>query len=90
MMGWYGAGMGGGAWVFMGLFWVVLIAAIIWLAVRLLPSNAHTGHAGAMSHQVAGQETPAEILDRRLASGEVDLETYQRQRAALIAARSGR
>ena len=89
MMGWYGGDMGGGAWTLMGLFWVVLIAGIIWLVVRLLPSNAHKGHAGAVSHQVPGQ-SPVDILDCRLASGEVDLESYQQQRAALIAARGGR
>ena len=90
MMGWYGGGTGGSAWIFMGLFWVVLIVAIIWLVVRLLPSNAHPCHAGAVSHQIPGQESPVDILDRRFASGEVDLETYQQQRAALIAARGGR
>jgi putative membrane protein len=90
MMGWYGGGMGAGAWIFMGLFWVILIAAIIWLVVRLLPSNSHSGATTAAPHQVSGQESPLDILDRRFASGELDLETYQAQRAALIAARGGR
>jgi putative membrane protein len=94
MMGWYGGGMGGGAWIFMGLFWVILIAAIIWLVVRLLPSNSHSGATTTAPHQVsgqvAGQESPLDILDRRFASGELDLETYQAQRAALIAARGSR
>ncbi|HEY3545855.1 MAG TPA: hypothetical protein VGK17_07155, partial [Propionicimonas sp.] len=35
MMGWYGGGMGVGAWIMMGLFWVLLIGAIVWLAVQL-------------------------------------------------------
>jgi putative membrane protein len=90
MMGWYGGGMGAGAWIFMGLFWVILIAAIIWLVVRLLPSNSHSGATTAAPHQVSGQESPLDILDRRFASGELDLETYQAQRAALIAARGSR
>lgn len=90
MMGFYGGGMGGGAWIFMGLFWVILIAAIIWLVVRLLPSHSHSGATTAAPHQVAGQESPLDVLDRRFASGELDLETYQVQRAALIAARGGR
>ncbi len=90
MMGWYGGGNGGSAWIFMGLFWVVLIAVIIWLVVRLLPSSTNSGHAGAVSQPAPGQESPVDILDRRLASGEVDLETYQQQRAALVAARGGR
>jgi len=90
MMGWYGGGMGGGAWIFMGLFWVILIAAIIWLVVRLLPSSSHSGATTTAPHQVSGQESPLDILDRRFAAGELDLETYQAQRAALIAARGGR
>jgi putative membrane protein len=39
---------------------------------------------------VAGTESALDILDRRFASGEFDLETYQAQRAALIAARGSR
>lgn len=81
--------MGGGAWIFMGLFWVILIAAIIWLVVRLLPSNSHSGTTTTAPHQVSGQESPLDILDRRFASGEIELETYQAQRAALIAGRGG-
>lgn len=102
MMGWYGGGMAGGTWVFMGLFWVVLIAVIIWLVVRLLPSG---NHGSAVSHPTPPAPTapsapsaplpmpradsPLEILDRRLALGEIDLETYQAHRAAIIASRGG-
>ena len=35
MMGWYGGGMTGVAWVGMGLFWLVLVGVIVWLATRL-------------------------------------------------------
>lgn len=92
MMGWYGSGTSGAPWIFMGLFWVVLIAAIIWLVVRLLPSGARTGGtpvvpAGSVSSQLA---SPLEILDGRLAHGEIDLETYQAHRAALVSARGGK
>jgi uncharacterized membrane protein len=90
MMSWYGSGMGGGAWIFMGLFWVVLIAAIIWLAVRLLPSNLRSNATAASARQSAGQESLLDILDSRFASGEIDIETHQPQRATLIAARGGR
>jgi putative membrane protein len=92
MMGWYGSGMSGGLWVFMGLFWIILIAAIIWLVVRLLPSGARTGAtpvaaAGSVRPQLP---SPLEVLDGRLARGEIDLETYQAHRAALVAARGGK
>ena len=82
MMGGYGGGMGPVGWVFMGLFWVVLFGFIAWALVRLLPS----GH-GAPGRD---HESPEEILDRRFARGEIDLETYQAQRAALVAARGDR
>ena len=88
MMGWYGGGMGGGTWLLMGLFWVALIAVIIWLVVRLLPDRAGTSSAAPPGSPPA-QESPLDILDRRLARGEVDLETYQAQRAALLEARGG-
>jgi len=84
MMGWYGGGMGYGAWMFMGLFWLVLLGVIIWAVVRLLP--ARDGGSGG----TRGLESPEEILDRRFARGELDPETYQAQRAALTAARGSR
>lgn len=85
MMGWYGGGMGWSGWVFMGLFWVALLALIIWLVVKLLPGTSSS------TRQAPPQgESPLDILDRRFAQGEIDLETYQVQRAALIEARGGR
>jgi len=82
-MGWGGMGFGG--MIAMILFWVVLIAAIVWAVSRLLPGRQ--APSGAPS---SGQETPEDILDRRYARGEIDLETYQAQRAALAAARDER
>lgn len=88
MMGWYGAGMGAGGWVFMGLFWVVLVGAIVWLVVAL--ARAGRGDERRGSYQVpptafgpgAGPSS-LEVLDRRLAAGEIDLATYQQARVAL-------
>lgn len=92
MMGWYGSGMSGGLWVVMGLFWIVLITAIIWLVVRLLPSGARTGATPVTASDPVSPQLPSplEILDGRLAHGEIDLETYQAHRAALVAARGGK
>ena len=91
-MGWYGNDMGGGGWILIGLFWVAMIASIIWLVLRLLPSKAHTGLSERSDPQVPGavmQESPVDILDRRLAQREIDPQTHQAHRAALIAARRG-
>ena len=80
MMGWYGNGMGTFAWLGMGAFWLVLLGLIVWLVVRLLP-----GSSGGGTTRPAG-ESALEILDRRLASGEIDVETWQVHRAALLGA----
>lgn len=85
-MGWYAGGMGPGMWVFMGLFWVALIAVIVWLVVQLLPARGGTTSAGPAPGMAPG-DSPLDILDRRLARGEVDLETYRAQRAALLESR---
>lgn len=83
MMGGYGWGMVPWMWVFMGVFWVLLIGLIVWLVVKLLPGGgpATSGAAG----QAGG--SALEMLDRRLAAGEIDVQTYHEIRAALLAAR---
>lgn len=80
MMGYGGMGWGGmafGGMIGIVLLWVVLIAGIVWAVSRLLPGR-QAGHGTRPT-----QESPEEILDRRFARGEIDLETYQAQRDAL-------
>jgi putative membrane protein len=79
MMGWYGRGMGLFGWLAMGVFWLIVLGLIAWLVVRLLPGSG-TGTTRPMG------ESPLEILDRRLATGEIDLPTWQAQRAAILGA----
>ncbi len=87
IMSGYGVGMGIG-WVFMGLFWVLLIAAIVWLVVALARSG-HRANDGVpvppppTGFGPAQAPSPLDLLDRRLAAGEIDLATYQQVRAAL-------
>ena len=83
MMGSYGNGMGTFMWLGMGLFWLTLLGLIIWLVLRLLP-----GSSGGTTRTTG--ESALEILDRRLATGELDLEAWQTQRTALLAARQDR
>lgn len=88
MNGWNG-GMGAAGWVFMSLFWVLLLVVIVWAAAQLFPGrHAEAAAAGAPSTP-AGSEQPLEILDRRLASGEIDVEAYEALRDTLTKPRAG-
>jgi putative membrane protein len=70
--------MGAAGWVVMSLFWVALLALVAFAVVRLFPTQAPVrGSAGGLA------EDPRRILDRRLASGEIDVEAYERLKAQL-------
>lgn len=112
MMHWFGPGPGFGAWVGMGIFWLLLVALIVWLVMQLATYGrdertrpAPRGGApwlgpvggpvpvppvpSAPAGGVRYAESPFEILDRRLAAGEIDVPTYQQLRAALLESRGG-
>ena len=83
MMGWYGDGMGTVGWLGMGAFWLILLGLIVWLVARLLPgSTSRTASPTGAS--------ATEILDRRLASGELDTKAWQLQRSALVGVQDDR
>jgi putative membrane protein len=84
MMNGINEGMGAGGWVLMSVFWVALIAAIMWAVAALTSRGAHS------SAGVGVVERPEDVLDRRLASGEIDESTYDALRTKLHDARSGR
>ena len=82
-MNWYGDGMGGIApvmWLFLIMLWMGLIAVIVFLVLRLLPS----ANSRDRNHQRPSMiETPEQILDRMFAMGEIDEQTYRSRRTAL-------
>ena len=85
MMGGFGNGMGSLGWLGMGVFWLVLLGLIVWLVMRLLPDSRGDGATRDTA------ESTLEMLDRRMAKGEIDTQTWQAQRAALTGAtREGR
>jgi putative membrane protein len=59
--------MGAADWVLMTLFWVALLALVAFAVVRLFPTTSPTRGSA----------------DRRLASGELDVEAYQQLKAQL-------
>jgi putative membrane protein len=69
--------MNGWGWVMMSfgvLFWIAVIGLVVW-AVR--------GWSGRRDTVQRDQESPREILDRRFARGELDLDTYTKAVDAL-------
>ena len=78
MYGWDN-GMGAGGWVLMILAWVVLIGLIVWAIARIFPALS----GGGARREDANAETPQQILDRRLARGEINTDEYARLRDAL-------
>ncbi len=84
MMG-YGWGMGVGGWIATAVFGVALIALIIWLVTRAFAGRDVRNDGGRRGFPPT--ESPEQVLDRRYATGELDLETYQRMRANLASGR---
>ena len=83
MMGSYENGMGSLGWLGMGAFWLLLLGLIVWLVMRLLP-----GRSGRTPHPTG--DSAAEILDRQMANGEIDMPAWQAQRVALQGAEDNR
>lgn len=84
MMG-YGWGMGVGGWIAMTIFWVALLALIVWLVSRAFSPGTAQRPTGQ-----SWQESPDQVLDRRYAAGEIDEATYHRMRDTLRSGRSPR
>lgn len=87
MMDWYGGGGSSLAplmWMMMGLFWIALIALIIFLVIRLLPGSGAARTTSSATQPVSAiPESPEQILDRLFALGEIDEQTYRARRTAL-------
>lgn len=69
MMNGYGFGFGG---LFMVLFWIFVIAGIVWLVLTLARRQPTSEDRGARR-----------ILEERLARGEIDAEEFRVRRAAI-------
>ena len=64
-----GTHMDGDWWVFMTIFWLVLVVIIAWALVTLTRRDEE-------DRREPREEPPQDRLDRRLADGEIDVETY--------------
>lgn len=77
--------MDGGWGVVMGVFMVVAVVALVALVVWLVRSTSASHTHGHPGQQL---ETPRQVLDRRLAMGEVTPDEY-RERVALLGGPGG-
>lgn len=84
MMNGWDTGMGAGGWILMIILWVAVIVLIVWAIGRLFPPR------GATDSREVAKDHADEILDRRLARGEIDTEEYSRLRDALTSTHRGR
>ena len=78
MLDGFHAGIGAGGWVLMSLFWIALLGTVVWAIARIVLGRGNDAQEPRRS-----PEEPLEILDRRLASGEIDVQTYERLRSTL-------
>ena len=62
------------------VFWAGVVLLIVWV-VRMLMANSAMNRVAVAS--VAAPRTPKEILDERLAKGEITPEDYERAKTAL-------
>lgn len=67
----------GGWWILMAammvVFWGLVILGVVWIARSFSPGHHHNHHGGSA----------LELLDRRLASGEISTEEYRQRRETL-------
>ena len=66
----HGFGFGGG---FMWLLWIAIAVLVVWLVKAGVASN----------HRPDQDKTPLQILEERLARGEIDEQEFERKRRLL-------
>lgn len=85
MMGWYGGGAGWAMMIGNAIFGLLLIAVIVWAVLRFVAATPRPDAGGHLG-------TPGDardILDRRFAAGEIDVEAYRAAVRELSTGRSG-
>jgi uncharacterized membrane protein len=79
-MTYWGDHMGAGAWVFSILATLIIVALIVGVIMSVV-QNA--GDKGGSGHTADVAASSREILDRRLASGELTVEQYKELRETI-------
>jgi putative membrane protein len=82
-------GNGGWGWLWFGnslmvIFWVVVIALIVWLVYRLTRTNTTpNNHTNTTEQRRGPSQNLLEILQARYARGEINREQYETMRRNL-------
>ncbi len=69
---------GFGGMMFGWIFWIIIIAVIIWAVIQFVNKSA------SQSKQEHTNESPLEILKRRYAKGEITKDEFERMKKDLI------
>jgi len=78
----------GSGWMFvLPVLWIGLLALIVWAVVSLV-QRGRTPNRGE-GRAEPRRDTPEEILDRRFARGEIEVDAYREARARLAEHRAG-
>lgn len=78
--GWSG---GGWSWLGMGLWWLVLLGAIVWWVVAVVRCPAPLGRGPGSPQGRLDIDAALHILRERYARGEIETEDFDRRRAGL-------
>ena len=86
---WNGMGGGYGWWILMTIMMIVFWGGLIWFAVTVVRRPNNTSHSAGSGHIAppatnnVARKTAREILDTRLARGEIELDDYRLRLEAL-------
>jgi putative membrane protein len=87
MWGWGWHGMMRGPWILGGLlmflFWIAVIALVIWLIVRLVRSTSRGPAQSSPQPQLAQPDPVLDTLRRRLAEGAITSQEFDELRQKL-------
>lgn len=75
--------IGAGWWIVMVTIMVLFIGAMMWMMLRGMGGGS-PGQSSAPPDSSVTREGPVDILERRLATGEISTEEYRERREALL------
>jgi putative membrane protein len=79
MMNWGDGMWGGGGWVMLLLSVAFLVAVIVGVVLVVRAASGNGAAGGDRQAAPRERETPAELVRRRYAAGEIDRDEYERK-----------